>query len=160
MLRQAEGLTVVIGTDCNSWFRGWRVLMKAILSKSLIPAILVIAALAAGTSLLAGYIDGPTQAAVEAKCDGCPLLNTEACCKVTGVCASPQTCTNPCVGTAAETAPCTGVAGCPMPCCPTAGETPAAGCMMAKPQATGCPSMEASDQAVSPCCAGGCMQQK
>ena len=50
--------------------------MKAILSKSLIPAVLVIAALAAGTGLLAGYIDRPTQApqaAVEANCDGCPL---------------------------------------------------------------------------------------
>jgi hypothetical protein len=157
--------------------------MKAILSKSLIPAVLVIAALAAGTGLLAGYIDSPTQApqaAAEAKCDGCPLLNTDACCKVTGVCASPQTCTNPCAGTAANAAPCatmaatttpcagmaaaatpcTGTEGCPMPCCQKAGETPAAGCTMAKPQTTGCPFMDASSQPVSPCGTSGCTQEK
>jgi len=134
--------------------------MKAIFSKSLIPAILVIAALAAGTGLLAGYVDGPTQAAVEAKCDGCPLLNTAACCKVTGVCANPQTCANPCVGTAATTAPCTGAEGCPMPCCPKAGETPATGCAMGNAQTTGCPFVEAPNQSASPCCEGGCALQK
>ena len=158
--------------------------MKTILSKSLIPAVLVIAGLAAGTGLLAGYIDGPSQeapqAAAEAKCDGCPLLNTDACCKVTGVCASPQTCTAPCVGTAANaapcaamattdspctgmaatTTPCTGTEGCPMPCCEKAGETPPAGCTMEKSQTTGCPFMNSSGQPVSPCGAGGCTQEK
>jgi hypothetical protein len=157
--------------------------MKAILSKSLIPAVLVIAGLAAGTGLLAGYIDGPTQApqvAVDAKCDGCPLRNTDVCCKVTGVCANPQTCTTPCIGTAANATPCTGTAanaapcasmaatatpctgaeGCPMPCCQKPGEAPAAGCMMAKPQTTGCPFLDSSRQAASPCGAGGCSSEK
>lgn len=167
--------------------------MKANLLKSVIPAVLVIAGLAAGTGLLAGYIDGPAkaqQAAVDAKCDGCPLLNTDACCKVTGVCANPQTCTTPCVGTAAAATPCAGMAadgvscagmatattpcaamaasptpctgaeGCPMPCCPKPGETPVAGCTMAKPQATGCPFLDSSSQPTSPCGAGGCTQEK
>jgi len=148
--------------------------MKTILSKSLIPAVLVIAGLAAGTGLLAGYIDGPSQeapqAAVEAQCDGCPLVNTDACCKVTGVCASPQTCTAPCVGTvanatpcfgmAASATPCTGAEGCPMPCCQKTGETPAVGCTMEKPQTTGCPFLNSSSQTISPCGASGCTQTK
>jgi hypothetical protein len=147
--------------------------MKAIFSKSLIPAVLVIAALAAGTGLLAGYIDSPTQApqaAADAKCDGCPLMNTDACPKMTAASADPQVHAAPCAGTAADatpcagmaatTTPCTGTEGCPMPCCQKAGETSAAGCTMAKPQPTGCPFMDASSQAVSPCGAGGCTQEK
>lgn len=157
--------------------------MKANLLKSLIPAVLVIAGLAAGTGLLAGYIDRPTQApqaAVDAQCSNCPLLNIDACCKVTGVCANPQTCTTPCVGTAANatpcigtaanavpcagmaasTTPCTGAEGCPMPCCPKTGESPAAGSTTAEPQTTGCPFLDSSSQAVSPCGAGGCTGEK
>jgi len=147
--------------------------MRANLLKSIIPAVVVIAGLAAGTGLLAGYIDGPAkapQAAVEAGCDGCPLLNTDDCCKVTGVCANPQTCTTPCVGTAAAAAPCAGMAasstpctgaeGCPMPCCQKPGETPATGCTMAKPQTTGCPFLDSSSQTTSPCGTSGCTQEK
>jgi len=137
--------------------------MKATLLKSVIPAILVIAGLAAGTGLLAGYIDGPTkapQAAVEAQCDGCPMLNTDACPKMAGASADPQADAAPCAGMAATATPCTGTEGCPMPCCQKTGETPAAGCAMAKPQATGCPFMDSSTQAVSPCGAGGCTQVK
>jgi len=193
MLRQAEGLIVAIEIDRDSWFRDWRTLMKANLLKRVIPAVLIIAGLTAGTSLLAGYIDRPTQApqaAVDAKCDGCPLLDTDACCKVTGVCANPQTCTTPCIGTpahaapapgaaandavcaamaataapcagmAAGTTPCAGGEGCPMPCCQKTGETPAAGCTIAKPQTTGCPFLDSSSQAVSPCGAGGCTGEK
>jgi len=157
--------------------------MKAILSKSLIPAVLVIAGLAAGTGLLAGYIDGPTQtpqAAVDAQCDNCPHAGTDMCPMMTGASADPQMhaapcgstaagatlgtgtapAATPCVGMAAATTPCTGAEGCPMPCCLKPGETPAAGCTMAKPQATGCPFMDSSSQAVSPCGAGGCTQEK
>jgi len=147
--------------------------MKANLSKSLIPAVLVIAGLAAGTGLLAGYIDGPAkapQAAVEAQCDGCPMLNTDACPKMTGASADPQIHAAPCAGMtaaatpcgsmAASTTPCTGDEGCTMPCCQKTGETPAAGCTMAQPQTTGCPFMDSSSQAVSPCGAGGCTQEK
>jgi hypothetical protein len=149
--------------------------MKAILSKSLIPAVLVIAALVAGTGLLASYIDSPSkapQAAMDAKCDGCPLLNTDACPKTAGASADPQmhaapapcgstaTDATPCTGMAAATTPCTGAEGCPMPCCQKTGETLAPGCTTEKPQATGCPFLDASNQPVSPCGAGGCMQEK
>jgi len=173
MLRQAEELVVAIGTDCNSWFRDWRALMKAILSKSVIPAVLIIAGLAAGTGLLAGYIDGPTlapQAAVDAQCDNCPHVGTDMCPMMTGASADPQTDAAPCTGTAADASPCTGMAagttpctgteGCPMPCCQKTAETLAAGCTMAKPQATGCPFLDSSTQAVTPCGAGGCAQEK
>ena len=124
--------------------------MKADLSKSLILAVLVIAGLAAGTSLLASYVDGPIaapQAAIEAKCADCPRLNTDTCCKVAGVCANPQTCTAPCAGTSACTSPCS-----PMPCqsrsaCCAQGKSQAAPC----PASTGCPA-----RAVTPCGEGGC----
>ncbi len=157
--------------------------MKAILSKRLIPAVLVIAALAAGTGLLAGYIDRPTQApqvAVEANCDGCPLMNTDACPRMTAASADPQVhaapsggtaaattpwpgiaaTATPCTGMAAAATPCTGTEGCPMPCCPKTGEAPAAGCTMAKPQTTGCPFMNSSSQPVSPCGTSGCTQEQ
>ena len=137
--------------------------MKATLLKSVIPAILVIAGLAAGTGLLAGYIDKPgnaPQAAAEAQCTGCPMLNTDACPKTAGAVADPQTNAAPCTGMAAGTTPCTGAEGCPMPCCEKTDETPAAGCTMAKPQTTGCPFMDASTQTANPCGAGGCTQVK
>lgn len=147
--------------------------MKAILLKSVIPAVVVIAALAAGTSLLAGYMDGPTQVpqmASEAPCDGCPLQNTDACPKMAGASADPQAQAAPCGSTATDATPCTGMAaaatpsagteGCPMPCCPKSGETPAAGSTTEKPQTTGCPFMNSSSQPVSPCGTGGCTQEK
>jgi len=147
--------------------------MKAILLKSLIPAVLVIAGLAAGTSLLAGYIESPSkapQAAVKANCDGCPLQNTDACPKLAGASADPQMHAAPCGGTAADATPCTGMAasttpstgteGCPMPCCQKTGETPAASSTTDKPQTTGCPFLDASNQTVSPCGAGGCTQER
>ncbi len=147
--------------------------MKAILSNSLIPAVVVIAALAAGTGLLAGYIDVPTQtpqAAADAKCDGCPLLNTDACPKMTAASVDPQVraapcggttaATTPCTGMAAATAACTGAEGCPMPCCQKTGEAPAAGCTMQMPQTTGCPFMNACTQPASPCGTSGCTQEK
>ena len=141
--------------------------MKTILSKSLIPAVLVIAALAAGTGLLANYMDTPSkvpQAAAEATCDGCPLQHTDACPKMAGASADPQihaaADAMPCTGMAAGTTPCTGTEGCPMPCCQKPGETPAAGSTAEKPQTTGCPFLDGSNQAVTPCGAGGCTQEK
>ncbi len=120
--------------------------MKLNLLKSPIFAVLVIVGLAAGTALVAGYVDKPNQAA-ENKCDGCPRLDTETCCKVTGVCADPQTCTGSCIEGTSEAKPagcCPGMAqtGCAM----TAGETQAA-----------CPMM-AGQEVESPCGAGGCTQ--
>lgn len=124
--------------------------MKANLSKSLILAVLVIGGLAAGTGLLAGYVDGPNtapQAAVEAKCDGCPRLNTDTCCKVAGVCAAPQTCTAPCAGTS----------GCTSPCCPMSCQSAPACCAQDKPQAAPCPASSGCPaNAVTPGGEGGC----
>jgi hypothetical protein len=157
--------------------------MKAIFSRSLIPAVLVIAALAAGTGLLAGYIDMPCrapQAVAQTDCDGCPLKNTEACPRMAAASADPQVHAAPCGATAAEASPCAGMAataspctgmaasetpctgteGCPMPCCQKAGEAPAAGCTMAKPQTGGCPFMSPSSEAASPCGTSGCTQEK
>lgn len=118
--------------------------MKPSLSKSPLFATLVIVGLAAGTALVAGYVDKPNQAAqmaAEDKCDGCPRLNTDACCKVTGVCADPQTCTGSCIEGTSEAKP----AGCcpstTQTACPkTAGEARAACPMMAgqEGQAEGC----------------------
>ena len=59
------------------------------MSKSPIIALVVVAALAAGTALVAGYVDGPNQYAqvtADSRCDGCPKAGTEACCKVGGAC--------------------------------------------------------------------------
>lgn len=143
---------------------GWRVLMKAILSKSPIPVVIVIAALVAGTSLLAGHGNGPTQApqpVAQANCDGCPLQNTPACPKIAGASADPQmhAAAAPCAGTDASATPCAGTEGCPMPCCQKADQVPTTGCTMQKPP-TGCPFLEASRQTASPCGAGACTQEK
>lgn len=138
--------------------------MKANLSKSLIPAVLVIAGLVAGTGLLAGYVDGPSkapQAAVEARCDGCPRLDTDACCKVTGVCASLQTCTAPCVSTAANpTPPCASAEGCASPCCPMTCQSTPACCAQEKPQTAPCSASGCPIQTISPCGDGGCTPMK
>jgi hypothetical protein len=134
--------------------------MKLNLSTSPLFAVLVIVGLAAGTALLAGYVDKPNQAAqanAEGRCDGCPRLNTDACCKVTGVCANPETCTSPCIQRTSE--------GEPAGCCPkttqaawpTMSDPAQATCPMAAGKAqTACPMM--SGQAESSCGAGGCTQ--
>ena len=60
------------------------------MSKSPILALVVVAALAAGTALIAGYVDGPNQSVqttADAKCTECPKAGTETCCKVSGTCA-------------------------------------------------------------------------
>ncbi len=62
--------------------------MKLLLSKNLILAVVVVAALTAGTGLLASYVDGPkdAQVAVDSKCVDCPREGTPACCKIAGSC--------------------------------------------------------------------------
>jgi hypothetical protein len=113
-------------------------------------ATLVIVGLVAGTALVAGYVDKPDQAAqmaAEDKCDGCPRLNMEACCKVTGVCAEPQTCTGSCIEETSEAQP----AG----CCPS---TAQAVCPVAagEAQAT-CPMRAGQEgQVEGSCGAAGC----
>ncbi len=52
------------------------------LSKSVVLALIVVAGLAAGTALVAGYADkpsAPAQVACPDKCDDCPLQGTDAC---------------------------------------------------------------------------------
>jgi hypothetical protein len=104
------------------------------LSRSII-LILVVAGLAAGTALVAGYGDKPSpgpgpQAACQAQCDDCPLQGTDDCCKAQApgcgacgkACASPRaetTCGRPCASSClqeAPAAPCaeSGCVGCPM----------------------------------------------
>jgi len=103
--------------------------MKQLL-KSPFLALVIVGALAAGTALLAGYVDGPSQGSkvtADAKCGDCPKAGTEACCKVRGECekdeafATPYgqgTCAaKPAAGSCqemAQPAPCSG-AGCQMP---------------------------------------------
>jgi len=54
------------------------------LSRNVILALIVVAGLAAGTALVAGYADkpsAPAQMTCPGECDGCPLQGTDACCK-------------------------------------------------------------------------------
>jgi hypothetical protein len=107
--------------------------MKLIFSKSPIVVVAVIVALAAGTALVAGYVDGPGQGAAvtaEDRCAECPKAGTDACGKVSGVCEEGKECATPCgEGTCEEKA-----AACPM-----------------KAEASGCPAM-----AEPACGTGGC----
>jgi hypothetical protein len=110
--------------------------MKLSVSRSPILVVLVIAGLAAGTALVAGYVDQPSQAqqvAAQAKCSDCARQGTETCCQVTGVCAEAQVHAN-----ATSQGPC---AGCEQKaqaaCCPAlAGDSEAPGCC---PAAAACP---------------------
>ena len=98
------------------------------LSKSIILAFIVVAGLAAGTVLVAGYVNKPSTPAPVAcpgDCDGCPWQGTDACCK-----ADKPTCcdqTGPCVSQCSQTIcekKCT-------VCCPeqaSAAPCPASGC--------------------------------
>jgi hypothetical protein len=98
------------------------------LSKSVVVALVVVAGLAAGTALVAGYMDkpsAPAQMACETDCDGCPLQGTEACCKAEA-CASPcpqTTCESKSTGCCPQEAPAapyvtSGCGGCGMGGCP------------------------------------------
>src|SRR5512138_17709 len=107
------------------------------LSKSAILILIVVAGLAAGTAIVAGYGDKPSpcpQGACQVSCDECPLLGTDACCKTgtPGCGACDKACANPWPGTACgnpsagccprevPAAPRTesGCGGCPMGGCP------------------------------------------
>ena len=123
--------------------------MNKSLWKSPIFAAVAIAALAAGTALVAGYVDKPiqaTQVAAEGKCSDCPRLNTEECCKVTGTCANPQTCAGDCLAEAGAGS-CAGKQAGPSACCEGTPEGAPAGA---------CPISGCEGPVESPCGAGGC----
>lgn len=127
------------------------------MSKSSIIALVVVAALAAGTVLVAGYVDGPRQSAqvtADGACGGCPKAGTAECPKA-----------------AMEDCPLAGTKDCPLAAgdacemakaCPIAGQQstceakPAAGCCPGEAQAGSCPMMGGEVQVQSPCGAGGC----
>ena len=107
------------------------------LFKSTILIVIVVAGLAAGTAIVAGYGDKPNpcpQGACQVPCDGCPLQGTDACCKAgtpgcdacAKACASPcskTTCAKPCAGCCPQEAPTaaraeSGCGACPMGGCP------------------------------------------
>jgi hypothetical protein len=109
------------------------------LSKSTILTLIVVAGLAAGTALVAGYADkpsAPAQVACQSACDGCPLQGTDACgaAEKSGACDQADVCASPCSETTCESksagccpreapaAPCTmsGNGGCDMGGCPRA----------------------------------------
>lgn len=138
--------------------------MKLILSKSPILAVVVVAGLAAGTALVAGYADRPQHGVQVAAhdCDNCPKAGTDACCKVQGACQNPQQCAGGCaLKTAGEAKPAAtsphaqvqadaSVMSADTPqagCCPASGGMSPVGC---------CPGSAGTDEAVKPCGAGGC----
>jgi len=149
--------------------------MKLNLSSSPIIAVVVVASLAAGTALVAGYVDKPdgTAQAVDSKCGDCARLDSETCCKVTGACAAHEGCSGPCVaglacasdcaktGCDAQAPACAGqtqAAPCSAAGCGMTGGTscPAGGCGATQGDAlpaSGCPALS-----ISPCTAGGCTQ--
>jgi hypothetical protein len=109
------------------------------LSKSIVLTLIVVAGLAAGTVLVAGYGDKPNscpQGTCQAQCDDCPLQGTDDCCKAEGpgcgACAKPcasacgeTACANPPAGCCPQETPVasqvgSGCGGCPMGGCPRA----------------------------------------
>ena len=118
--------------------------MKLTVSKSAILILLVVAGLAAGTVLVAGYVDKPSQpvqVTVQDKCDGCPMQGSGACCeaKPAGCCEKKQACPDGCSREACQ-------GQCPGCCCEP------------KAQAPCCPMSGGTDKTTSPCGAGGCTQ--
>jgi hypothetical protein len=55
--------------------------MKLNLSNNPVLVVAVVAALAAGTVLVAGYVDRTDASAADVKCAACPAKDTDACCK-------------------------------------------------------------------------------
>jgi len=119
-------------------------MVKSKLTESPIVAVLVIAVLAAGTLLVAGYAGKPntdTQVAADAKCAACPLEGSESCCKVTGACCQEgQACASAC-----EKSTC---------------QEKAAGCCSAKPAGSSCSASPCGGQAKTACGTGGCSLSK
>lgn len=113
--------------------------MKQLL-KSPFLALVIVAALAAGTALIAGYVDRPgsnAQGVADSQCVDCPKAGTEACCKVGDACPKAETC-----ATACEQGTCAA--------------KPAAGCCQEKAQTASCPAAGGEAPVASPCGAGGC----
>ena len=120
--------------------------MKLSFSKGPLLAVLVVAALAAGTVLVAGYADQANQAenvSAGGKCSACPRAGTPECCKVTGVCAETQACA---ACTACEEKPQT--ASCPV----AAAEGAAQACCPAEGVAQACCPATAAAVAPQACC--------
>lgn len=119
--------------------------MKSLLSKNPMMALLVVVALAAGTVLLAGYVDGSRQGTqatadcrcIDCRCVDCPKAGTEPCCKEDGTCPKAGDCASACEKSTCPEKPASG--GCPM----KAQASPGAD--------AGCPVMQKT-----PCGAGGC----
>ena len=128
--------------------------MTKSLWKSPIVAAVAVAALAAGTVLVAGYVDKPSPAthlAADGKCSDCPLQNTEECCKVTGTCANPDNCAGDCLAEA-------GAGSCgdkEKACCEGTPEGAPACCGQEKAPSGACPISGAEGPAQSPCGSGG-----
>jgi len=114
--------------------------MRATLMKSPLFATVVIAGLAAGTVLLAGYVDKPSQGTAvtaDSRCNDCPKAGKEAGCQVGGACEIDGACANPCdQGTCASQ--------CTVSCCEN------------KAECASCCGTDCAGRMQSSCGAGGC----
>lgn len=119
--------------------------MKLLLSKNLILGVVVVAALMAGTGLLAGFVDGPgsTQVAADDKCADCPREGTPACCKIAGSCQHHAT---EVAVTAVQESTCGGSA--------------CGGCSEKKAETPSCSGTGCGGQTQGSCGAGGCCPSK
>ena len=114
--------------------------MKLSLSKSPILAVVVVAALAAGTVLVAGYAEKPNDAvkvAADSPCNGCPAQGAEACCQ-------------------AQAGSCCGTKECASACEKSACEKPPAGCCQQTAPSASCGTLRCGDQAKSDGSKGAC----
>jgi hypothetical protein len=150
--------------------------MRLNLSKRSVLAGFVLAALAATTVVVSGYVDKPNQVvqlAAQDQCAGCPRLGTDACCqspcnacplKGTDACCRKQCDNCPRLGTDAccqAKAPDAGNAA----ACPASGAGGAcvgktAACCGAKAQDDGSATTASQSRAASPCGAAGCPHAK
>jgi len=120
--------------------------MKLSVSKGPLLAVLVVAGLAAGTVLVAGYVDQTNQSekvSATGKCSDRPRAGTAECCKVTGVCAEDKACTACEAGAA---------------CTACAGKAQSACSLAAAEGAEQACSLAAADGAPKACSAGGAAQ--
>jgi len=116
--------------------------MKLLLSKNLILGLVVVAAMTAGTVLLAGYVDGSdrgSQIAADCKCADCQCADCPNTCG--GDCENCEGCASACENCTCDAKPACG--GCP------GKAQPAPACGM------GC-----QTQVQGPCGAGGCCPMK
>ena len=114
--------------------------MKAALTRNPFLAVVAIVALAAGTALLAGYVDKPSQTTTpDGKCMDCPWEGTPACCKVAGSCQRHE----------ADDA----ASACNKNTC---GDPASSGCSGAKSETSCCPGGRCAGQTQGSCSAGRC----